>query len=241
MSTEIQATKRDTIGKGAARRTRTNGMVPAVVYSGGKAAEAVSVEPRGLTKAIQGPLGRNTLLTLALPGGKRTVLLKELQIHPVARDLTHADFLEVDPNVPVRVKVPLTLTGKNKNLAPGAVVEQVTRTALVWAKPNAVPERVEVDISNLDMGSSIHVQDLKLPEGMKLATNRNETVVTVSVVKEEKAQQVTATADAAAAPGAPAAAGAAPAAAAAGKDGKAAAPAAGAAAAAGAAKAPAKK
>jgi large subunit ribosomal protein L25 len=240
MSTELAASPRTEQGKGPSRRLRNAGNVPAVVYAAGKEPMALTVEPRALRKAIAGPLGRNTLLTLTLPGGKRTVLVKDVQLHPVKHEVIHADFIEVDVTKPVKIEVPVVLVGKNKNITAGGVVEQVSRRVQVKALAAAIPEKIEVDISELQMGESIHLSDLKMPNGLTLLGDLKRTVATVVAVREEKAVEKAAAVDAT---GAPAAAGAAGAPAAAGAA-KAGAPAAGAAAAkpgAPAAAAPAKK
>ncbi len=217
MSLELVATVREEQGKGPSRRLRRTGSVPAVLYAAGKQPSSLTVDPRALKKALSGPLGRNTLLEFKLPGGARTVLVKDLQFHPVKRELVHADFIEVDLKVPIRIEVPLVLSGKVKNLAPGAVVEQVARKIKVKALPSAIPEKIDVDVSELKMGQSIHMVDLKMPAGVTSLGAAKQTVVTVTMVKEEKVVEKAVAADAAAAPGAaPAAGAAAPAAGAAG-------------------------
>lgn len=216
MSLELAATVREEQGKGPSRRLRRTGSVPAVLYAAGKQPASLTVDPRALKKALSGPLGRNTLLEFKLPGGARTVLVKDLQFHPVKRELVHADFIEVDLKVPIRIEVPLVLSGKVKNLAAGAVVEQVARKIKVKALPSAIPEKIDVDVGELKMGQSIHMSDLKMPAGVTSLGAAKQTVVTVTMVKEEKVVEKV-VADAAAAPGAaPAAGAAAPAAGAAG-------------------------
>ncbi|MBI5496116.1 MAG: 50S ribosomal protein L25 [Deltaproteobacteria bacterium] len=229
MTIELQAQARDTKGKGPSRRLRRTGAVPAVVYAAGKEPANLAVDPRALKKAISGPLGRNTLLSLTLPAGTRTVLVKDVQHHPVRHDYIHADFIEVDTTKPIRLEVPVTLTGKNKSVGAGAVIEQVTRKLKVKVIPTAIPEKIEVDISELKMGHSIHVADIKLPGGLKVLGDLKATVAALVQVREEKVAEVAVTPEAAAA--AAAAAGAAPAAGAAAPAAGAAAPAAGAAAA----------
>lgn len=245
MAIELQAQTREEQGKGPSRRLRRSGNVPAVLYAPGKETMSLAIEPRALRKAVSGPAGRNTLLALVFPGGKRTVLLKDVQFHPVKHELVHADFLEVELTKPVRIDIPVVLSGKNKNTGAGAVIEQVMRKLRTKALPTAIPDKIEVDISELKMGSSIHVNDLKLPAGINVLGDPKATVATLVALREEKVEEVAVVAEAVpgAVPGAPGAPGAAPgapgAAAAPGKPG--AAPAAGAAAPAAAAGKPAGK
>src|SRR3990172_5430416 len=112
----LAATVRTKQGKGASRQARLSGTVPAVIYGMKKDPQPVTVDPRALVKAVTGPLRRNAVLTLELKDGagkaqgSRHVLVRELQIHPVRRTPSHVDFLEIDPNVPARMKVPFEVT-----------------------------------------------------------------------------------------------------------------------------------
>jgi large subunit ribosomal protein L25 len=202
---------REGVGKGPARRLRQTGWVPAVLCSANKPAVPLSVEPRELGRALSGPKGHNQILTLNVVGatgnGSHTVLVKEVQYHPVKHKTVHADFAEVDITKPVKLLIPLVLVGKNKNIAAGGVIEQVSRKVPVKARADAIPEKIEVDISELKMGRSIHLKDIALPAGLSLIGNGIETVATVVAIREEKAVEVAV--PTAAVPGAPAAAGAA--------------------------------
>ncbi|MEW5850502.1 MAG: 50S ribosomal protein L25 [Myxococcota bacterium] len=223
IQSELTATSRDDHGKGPSRRLRRTGSIPAVLYSQGKEARVLSVEPKALGKALATPLGTNTLISLTVNGNgkssKHHVLVKDMQRDPVRRELVHADFMEVDVTKPVRVFLPVVLVGKNKSIGAGGVVEQVSRKLRVFANAQAIPEKIEVDISELKMGQSIHARELKLPEGVKPIGDGKETIATVVAVREEKAAAAAAPVEgaAAAAPAAgAAAAGAKPAAGAAG-------------------------
>ena len=224
--TTLEAQPREGSGKGAARRLRAKGVVPAVVY-GKHLAKPVhlSVDPKSVRVAINTPHKFNTLIQIKLGGDTHQVLLKDYQMDPLTRDILHVDFIGVRENEQVKVNVPLTLVGKAAGVADGGLLTQIRRELEVWALPNAIPERIEVDVTPLKIAEALHVNDVKLPAGVSVKTNVN---YTVAVISAPEAAEVAPVAAAAAAPAA-----AAPAAAKAG-DKAAAAPAA-------AAKTPAKK
>jgi len=218
----LEAQAREGSGKGVARRLRTQGLVPAVVYGKHLAKPVhIAVNPKAVRAAINTPHKFNTLIQLKLASGAHQVLLKDYQMDPVTRDILHVDFIDVRENEQVKVNVPLVLTGKAQGVADGGLLTQARRELEVWALPNAIPEKIEVDVTALKIAEALHVNDVKLPAGVSIKTNVNYTLAVISAPEAAEA--------------APAAAAAAPAAAPAAKGGdKAAAPAA-------AAKAPAKK
>jgi large subunit ribosomal protein L25 len=208
----LEAKVREGSGKGAARRLRATGLVPAVVY--GKHLEKpahVAVDPVGVKKAIATPHKFNTLITLKVAGqGEKTVLLKDYQNDPVSRAILHVDFIEVRENEPVKVNVPVVLVGKADGVANGGILSQVRRELEVWALPAAIPEKIEVDVTPLKIAQAMHINDVKLPAGITVKTHVNYTIAVVSAPEKEEAAPV------AAAAAAPAAGAAAPAAAAGG-------------------------
>jgi large subunit ribosomal protein L25 len=232
----VTAAKRESRGKGPARRLRSKGLIPAVVYGRKSEPTHVAVDPALLLEAIETPHKFNTLLTLQMDGAQKHVLFKEYEVDPVTRRLLHADFLEVKMDEPVRVNVPVVTTGKAVGVTEGGILSVATHELLVEALPNKIPVQIEVDVTELKIGRSIHVSELKPPEGCKFRYAADYVVAFVAVPeKEEVAAAVAAVPGAAPAEGAAApaagapAAGAAPAAAgAAAKGGAAAAPAKGA-------------
>lgn len=233
----LEAKTRQGAGKGAARKLRGQGLIPAVVY--GKHLEKplqVAVDPKSIRQAINTPHKFNTLITLKMDGASRQVLLKDYQMDPVSREILHADFIDVRETEKVKVNVPLVLTGKAQGVADGGLLTQARRELEIWALPQAIPEKIEADVSHLKIAQALHINDIKLPEGVSVKTNVNYTLAVVTAPEREEVP-------AAAAAAAPAAGAAAAPAAAAGKaDAKAGDAKAGdAKAAAGAAKAPAKK
>ncbi|MDB4941895.1 MAG: ribosomal protein L25p [Labilithrix sp.] len=223
----VAADARTSRGKGAARRLRNEGKVPAVAY-GKDLAEAlsVSVTPKEIITVLKSERGQNSLLSINVAGASdMLVMIKSFTLHPVARTLEHVDFVEVKLDRVVDVEIPLIATGKPIGLANGGLVRQVYRTIPVRCLPDQIPLKVEVDISGLDIHESLHASALPLPEGVEVRLSPEQTVIAIVAPEKERAEDVEATG---AAPGAAAAAAAgakAAPAAAAGKDAKAAAPA----------------
>ncbi|MBL9038389.1 MAG: 50S ribosomal protein L25/general stress protein Ctc [Archangium sp.] len=203
VATHLEAKTRTAAGKGAARRSREGGQIPAIVY--GKSLEkplSISVDAKALRAAVATPKKMNTVLGLKVDGGaERVVLLKDYQMDPVNRDLLHADFIEVKENEKVKVKVPVVLVGKAEGVAVGGILSQMKREIEVHAQPAAIPEKIEVDVTSLKIASSLHINDLKLPAGVVVKTHVNYTIAVVTAPEVEKVVEA-----------APAAAGAAPAA-----------------------------
>ena len=200
----LEAQARDNSGKGVARRLRASGQVPAVVY--GKHLKApihISVDPKAMRAAINTPHKLNTLIQLKLAGNDQQVLLKDYQMDPLTRDILHADFIAVTDKEQVKVNLPVVLTGKAAGVADGGLLTQVRRNLEVWALPGAIPLQIEVDVTNLKIAEAIHVNDVKLPEGVSVKTHVNYTIAVLSAPEAAEAAPVAAAAAAAA----PAAAG----------------------------------
>lgn len=229
ISATIEAKSRSLSGKGPARRTRAEGLVPGTVY--GKHLDKpfnIAVNGKELRAAINTPKKLNTVLGLKVDGKEHAVLVKDYQLEPVTKELLHADFIAVRENEQVKVKLPVVLTGKSIGVAEGGILSQMRRELEVWSLPAAIPLNIEVDVTPMKIASALHINDVKLPEGITVKTHVNFTIAVVTAPEAEKVAEPTAAAAAPAADGkaAPAAAG----------DAKAAAPAAGAKAAAPAAK-----
>jgi len=226
--TTLKARVREQQGKGPARRLRAEGQVPGVIYRRHEPPLAISLDPKALRAAVAGEHRFNTLLTLEIEGGAvagtRQVLLKDHQTDPVeGQKLLHVDFLEVRPNEKIRIELPVLLTGKAPGVLDGGILQQIRRSLQVLALPTHIPLRIEVDVSHLKIGQSIHVSELKMPEGAELKYQTNFTIAVVSAPEKEEVVVAPVAAPvegaAAAAPGAPAAAGAAGEKAPAGKEG----------------------
>ncbi len=212
----LEAKPREAAGKGSARRLRTQGLIPAIIY--GRHLEKpthISVDPSHIKKSIATSHKLNTLITIKVDGqGERMVLLKDYQQDPVSRELLHADFLDVRESEQVKVKVPLVLVGKAVGVAEGGILSQTRRDLEVYALPNAIPEKIEADVTHLKVAQALHINEVKMPAGVTVKSTVNYTVAVVAIPEKE---EVVVAPVAAAAGATPAAGAAAPAA-----DGKAA-------------------
>ncbi|QDE70053.1 MULTISPECIES: 50S ribosomal protein L25/general stress protein Ctc [Myxococcus] len=194
----LEAKPREGSGKGVARRLRAQGLIPAVVY--GKHLEKpvhISVDPKAVRQAINTPHKFNTLIQIKVEGGDRQVLLKDYQMEPVTRAILHADFLDVRANEQVKVNVPLVLSGRAQGVADGGLLTQARREIEVWSLPGAIPERIEVDVTPMKIAEVLHINDVKLPEGVSVKTNVNYTLAVISAPEAVEAGPAAAAAAAA--------------------------------------------
>jgi large subunit ribosomal protein L25 len=177
-------------GSPASRRLRASGKVPAVIYGRGAEPAVISVDWRELRGALTTDKGLNALLTLKV-GNKRTkAIVKELQRHPVRRDVLHVDFLAVDVDKPITTDVPLLIEGEpEKVLREQGVVEQILNMLIVSAKPDDIPGHIAVDVSDLEIGQHITVGDLELPEGVTTEIDPEETIVTAKLTSLALAEE----------------------------------------------------
>jgi large subunit ribosomal protein L25 len=183
----LKVESRSERGKGAARRLRLRGLIPAVCYGEKKTSWSMAVNPLELVSILHGPRGMNVLIKLH-GEEERTVFVQDFQRHPVERTLLHVDFLAIDENKSIRRPVPIEYAGKSQGVKDGGVLQVVERELLVEALPAKLPEKVSIDITPLLVGQSLHVQDIKLPEGTKAIFDRNVTICTVVAPSEEKVE-----------------------------------------------------
>jgi large subunit ribosomal protein L25 len=187
---------RSETGKGVARRLRREGRIPAVLYGRGRATTSLTLNPSELDRLIRtSHAGVNTLIDLAGAGELvgRTVIVKELQREPVGGRLLHADLLEIDLAERISVAVPIHLRGTAHGVTMGGLIDHNLRTVELECLPGAIPDEILVDVSHLDVGDSIHVSDLVLPEGVELVTSGEQSVVSVvapRMEEEPKAEEV---------------------------------------------------
>ena len=159
-------TTRD-IGSSSSRRARKDGVVPGVLYGLNEESVSLSVAWPDLRRALTTDSGINAIIQLEVDGKKQMTIVKDIQRHPVKRDVLHVDFLRIDPNKNVTVDVPLVMIGEAREVsAADGMVDQNMFSLTVSAPPDRIPTEIEVDISALTVGDAVRVGDLNLPEGV---------------------------------------------------------------------------
>ncbi|WP_374350407.1 50S ribosomal protein L25/general stress protein Ctc [Chitinimonas sp.] len=189
MTIEVIASKRVEQGTGASRRLRRAGQVPGIVYGFGIEPEAVTLNHNDLYHAMQHEAFHASILNLNIDGKTQPVLLRDAHYHPWKQQVMHVDFQRVNPNEKIHIKVPLHFI--NADIAPGVklgggIVSHVMTEADIECLPGKLPEFIEVDLAKLDAGHSLHLDAIKLPEGVEFVALKhgdNATVATILAVR----------------------------------------------------------
>src|SRR5216117_466099 len=185
----LSATARAKTGKGAARQARFQKQVPAVIYGHGRPTQPLMVDALSLEKALTGIEPESTLIDLTVDGKKARALIREIQRHPLRPDIIHVDFYEIKADEKVTLKVPVHLVGTPDGVRnAGGVLDQVTREVEIEVLPEHIPDRVELDVSALKIGDSLHVRDLSIPS----ATILTSADLTIATVVPPRAEEVAA-------------------------------------------------
>jgi large subunit ribosomal protein L25 len=206
---ELKAVARDRAGKGAARAVRRQGQVPAVIYGAGEAAQAIALDFNQAKQLIFAGHFLTTVFEIDVDGRKTRAIPRDYQLDPVKDFPLHIDFLRLAEGQAIRVTVPVHIVGQETSpgVKRGGTVQIVEHTVELLVPSDRIPDYVEASVAKLDIGTSVHLSDITLPEGAKPAGQENVTLVTVvapSGMQEETAAAPAAAAPAAAAPAAPA-------------------------------------
>ncbi|MER0204671.1 MAG: 50S ribosomal protein L25/general stress protein Ctc [Nitrosomonas sp.] len=195
MKIEISAGKRTLQGKGASRRLRGSGKVPAVIYGGDQEAQSIEMDHNDLYHKLKLEAFHASVLTLDVAGKKEPVLLRDIQMHPYKQQVLHVDFQRVDKNKKIHMKVPLHFI--NAEVAPGVktsggIVSHILTEVDISCLPDDLPEFISVDLAELTAGHTLHLSDLVMPKGVEtvaLSKGENLPVATIviprSVLSEE--------------------------------------------------------
>ena len=185
----VNATNRPDRGKNAARRLRRRGLVPGIVYGGKAGNLAVAVDPKALQRVLRSEAGRNTILKLDIADhGPTNAILKNWQVDPVKESFLHADFYRIAMDVAIRVTVPIHVVGEARGVKVDAgILELVIREIEVECLPGDIPERIDVDVTDLGINQSLRVSDVPAPPKVKVLQAVDQVVVHVISVKEEEA------------------------------------------------------
>ncbi len=185
---DLNVTTRERLGKGGARTLRRQGLVPAVVYGKGMEPFPLVVNPKELANAIESEAGWNILITLKgdekIDG--KVVILKDMQVNPIRQDILHADFQSIDMADEISVMVPLHPVGKSIGEKAGGNLQVIRHELEVTCLPDVIPSAIEFDVSELNIGDVVHVEDLVLPPGVEIPHDVNFTVITLAGRMEEE-------------------------------------------------------
>ena len=183
----VTAKGRTDRGKNAARRLRREGLVPGVVYGGKGENLAVAVDPKALQKVLRSEAGRNAILKLDIAGaGSTNAILKSWQVDPVRENFLHADFYRIAMDVAIRVTVPIHTVGEARGVkVDGGILELIMREIEVECLPGDIPERIDVDVTDLGINGALRVSDLPRTAKVKVLEGADQVVVHVVSVKEE--------------------------------------------------------
>ena len=181
-SSIIGATPRQTIGKGGARSMRREGRVPGILYGHGEESIPLSVDARELQRLVHTVSIENTIVDLSLEGTRQPykVLIREIQRHPTREEYLHVDFFHIAMDEKISVEVPIVLKGEPTGVRnKGGILDHQLRELEVYCLPAEIPEKIEVDVTDLDIGDAIHVRDLAVPDGVEIEDDPDRSVATV--------------------------------------------------------------
>lgn len=191
----LNAKVRDKIGKGASGRLRQQGRIPAVVYGRKESPLILEVVEGELEKVAGMTSGQNAVINLNLDKkeGEILALVKDVQYHPVTDRLLHVDFYRISLYDKITVSVPVVVVGESVGVKEGGILEHILWEVEVECLPTWVPEKIEVDITSLKIGDTVHIRDLKTEEKIEILTEGEETVLSLvppTVIKEEAVEEV---------------------------------------------------
>jgi large subunit ribosomal protein L25 len=195
----LSGSRREDLGKGGARKARAAGLIPGILYGHGEQPIAVAVGARDFQVALATNKGRNPIVNLAVGGADYTALIRDVQYDPITHGVLHLDFQHISLTERIEVEVAVQLVGLPVGVKDsGGILEQILRTVEVRCLPTAIPSAIEVDVSHLGIGDSVHVSDLKAQD-VEILSEAGSTVATVvppTVMEEKPAEEAAAAATA---------------------------------------------
>lgn len=187
MSFKIKAEKRGAFGKNASRRLRREGMMPAVLYGADRANVPLTLKKKDLFTILMSESRERTIFQISYDSELKNVMIKELQRNPVTDEILHADFIQIAMDRAIRVSIPVITVGEAVGVkTEGGFVDLITREVEIECLPKNIPERMEVDISNLHLRQSLKVGDLTAPEGVKLISRPDTLLVIIEAPSKEE-------------------------------------------------------
>jgi len=190
---ELKTNIRTSVGNGPARALRRNNQIPAVLYARGTETVLLSVDITDLERALKESTVSQLLLNLVIQNGEtytKTAMIKELQTHPVSRDFLHIDFYEIAMDRKIKVNIPVIIKGKSEGVELGGMLQIIRRELEVLCLPHDIPEQIEIDITNLGIGDSVHVNEISLEGDAEIQADVNFTVLTILSPKTAEEEEV---------------------------------------------------
>ena len=191
----LEVTRRERSGKEFAKKLRQDNKIPAVVYGGHKEPVAIIVERKAVSDLIQkSEHGIRSIFLLKMAGTdqQRHAMIKDMQMDPISRRMTHIDFVRVVMDEVVRVTIPVLLTGSSIGVKEGGILDWQMRELHVECLPAAIPDKINVDITNLGVHQQVRISDLTLPDGVKIEEDPHRVIVGVTTARAEVVAEVAA-------------------------------------------------
>ena len=183
-SASLSALSRVTAGKGSSRKLRAAGSVPAIIYGHGREPQSLTINTYDLERLLEKVSYRTTVIELAVGPTSAKTLIREIQRHPFKRHILHVDFQELVAGEKVTVRVPLKFVGAAEGVRTGGgILDQVMHELQISVDPSAIPNHIDVDVTELHIGHSIHVGEIKVPEGVEVLDDEDATVCVCSIPK----------------------------------------------------------
>jgi len=188
----LKAQVREETGKEISRKLRAQGLIPAILYGPSVQPIPLVVNPTAVLKILEKEQAASSFLDLEITDGKNSqikkVLIKDVDFHPATDQLIHVDFYQITVGKELTLDVPIVIVGKAKGVEKGGVLEQNLRELAISCLPKLVPSHIEIDVTDLDIGDSIHVADISVDEGIKIENDPQVPVVTLVAPEEAKAE-----------------------------------------------------
>jgi len=182
----LNATPRSERGKGGARKLRASGQVPGIIYGHGREPQPLSVNAREFDRLAERVRITSTVIELSLDGRTARTLIRELQRDPIRRTVLHIDFQELVAGEKIVVSVPLRFNGTAEGVKEGGILEEVMHKVEVRVDPANIPDHIDVDVTSLTIGHSLHIGDLQLPPGVEVTDDPEQTIAVVSAPRAEE-------------------------------------------------------
>src|SRR6056300_218977 len=181
ITVELEVLKRESLGKEANKKYRDQGLVPAVVYGKNKENLNILVDPKTLKKILRRDSGENTILEISVTESdvKKNVLLKDAHIDTLTSNPLHLDFYEITEGELVKVPCPINFVGKHEGVKSGGVIQKLSEEVKVQCLPDKIPNNIEVDISSLNIGDTLRIEDLKKIDGIDFLSNPKSTLISI--------------------------------------------------------------